>query len=340
MDNLLTRKSDIRTENNNNKKRRRTEMSTQQEKLAKLAAMFATSDNNDSRPSNYYRFWDMNLEESCTVRLLPDANEDNPMEFMVEKLMHNLQINGERKSVPCLTMYGEECPICKVSSAFYEEEGKESPNGKKYWRKKQHILQALVKQDPLPVNPETGENSEGKVRLLNISYQIFNVLKAALTSGDLEALPYDMREGYDFVIKKTQQGDWDKYDIGTNFVRRVSSLTEDEIAMCEEDMVDLATLIPAKPDLARVEAMLNAALTGEHYDDGFNNGDNTSAATPGSGGGTTAITEGSNTVAETATTVAAAESKTVADASAPAEGYAAKGNDVLAMILDRKSAEA
>jgi len=173
----------------------------------------------------------MKPEESCTVRLLPDANKDNPMEFLVEKLMHNLEINGERKTVPCLTMYGEECPICKVSSAFYKEEGKDSASGKKYWRKKQHILQALVQEDPLAPNPETGENSEGQVRLLNISFQIFNVLKEALTSGDLEALPYDMREGYDFIIKKTLQGEWDHYALGTKFVRRTSSLTEDEIAL-------------------------------------------------------------------------------------------------------------
>ena len=213
-------------------------MSTQKERVAALAAKFATSDNNDSRPSNYYRFWDMKPEESATVRLLPDADPNNPMEFMVEKLMHNLEINGERKTIPCLTMYGEECPICQVSSAFYKEEGKDSVNGKKYWRKKQHILQALVQEDPLAPNPETKENSEGQVRLLNISFQIYGVIKEALTSGDLEAVPYDMREGYDFVIKKTRQGDWDKYDLGTKFVRRTSSLTDDEIALCEEEMVN------------------------------------------------------------------------------------------------------
>ena len=310
-------------------------MSTQTEKLAALAAKFATTDNQDSRPSNYYRFWDMKPEESCTVRLLPDANKDNPMEFLVEKLMHNLEINGERKTVPCLTMYGEECPICKVSSAFYKEEGKESASGKKYWRKKQHILQALVQEDPLAPNPETGENSEGQVRLLNISFQIFNVLKEALTSGDLEALPYDMREGYDFIIKKTLQGEWDHYALGTKFVRRTSSLTEDEIALCEEEMVDLSTLIPAKPDLEKVEAMLNASLTGEHYDDGFDKGGNSAAAL------TPAATPAETPVAEaTTTTPAAAAAVEEPAASAPAGEYAAKGLDVLEMIKNRKASEA
>jgi len=314
-------------------------MSTQTEKLAALAAKFATTDNQDSRPSNYYRFWDMKPEESCTVRLLPDANKDNPMEFLVEKLMHNLEINGERKTVPCLTMYGEECPICKVSSAFYKEEGKDSASGKKYWRKKQHILQALVQEDPLAPNPETGENSEGQVRLLNISFQIFNVLKEALTSGDLEALPYDMREGYDFIIKKTLQGEWDHYALGTKFVRRTSSLTEDEIALCEEEMVDLSTLIPAKPDLEKVEAMLNASLTGEHYDDGFDNNKGGNAATPAATPAAS-VAESTTTVAETTTTPAAAAAVEEPAADAPAGEYAAKGNDVLEMIRNRKASEA
>jgi len=309
-------------------------MSTQKERVAALAAKFATSDNNDSRPSNYYRFWDMKPEESATVRLLPDADPNNPMEFMVEKLMHNLEINGERKTIPCLTMYGEECPICQVSSAFYKEEGKDSVNGKKYWRKKQHILQALVQEDPLAPNPETKENSEGQVRLLNISFQIYGVIKEALTSGDLEAVPYDMREGYDFVIKKTRQGDWDKYDLGTKFVRRTSSLTDDEIALCEEEMVNLSTLIPQKPDIDRVESMLNAALTGVHYDDGFDNGGNSQAAPTQVAGATT--TE----VVEAAVTETATPAVSEPAANAPAAEYTDKGNDVLAMIRDRKASEA
>ena len=282
-------------------------MSTQQEKLARMAAMFATSDNKESRPSNYYRFYDMNFNETATVRLLPDANKNNPMEFTVEKLMHNLTINGERRSVPCMKMYdpNAECPICKVSSAFYKEEGKDSPNGKKYWRKKQHILQCLVIDDPLPANPETGENSEGKIRYLNFGFQLFSVIKEALTGGDLEALPWDVNEGYDFVIKKTQQGDNAKYDLGSKFVRKQSSLTEDEIALVEEESIDLSTLIPPQMDIEKLEAMLNASLTGEHYDDGYNS--NTTASTPAAE--TPAATPAADPapVAEQAAPVAAAE---------------------------------
>jgi len=319
-------------------------MSTQKEKLAKMAAMFATPDNKDSRPSNYYKFWNMNYGDSATIRILPDADLNNEMEFTVEKFMHNMDINGEFKSVPCLKMYGEPCPACDVCSAFYKEEGKDSVNGKKYYRKKQNIVQALIIEDPLAPNPETGENSEGKIMYLNIGYQLFSVIKEALTSGDLDAVPWDVREGYDFVIKKTQQGDNAKYDVGSRFVRKQSSLTDDEIALVEAESINLSTLIPAAPTLEKVEAMLNAALTGAPYDDGF--GDNHSTSeTPATPAAVTEpapfvadATAAETPVAETApvTTPAVAEPT----ATAPAAEYADKGNDVLAMIRNRKAAEA
>lgn len=313
-------------------------MVNQKEKLAKFAAMFKPVDkDNDNRPSNYYRFWKMEFDQTATVRILPDADENNNMEFTVEKFMHNMEINGEFKSVPCLKMYGEPCPICEVSAAFYKEEGDKSVNGKQYYRKKQHIVQALILEDPLPPNTETGENSQGKVCYLNIGYQLFSVVEEALTSGDLAAVPWDINEGYDFVIKKTKSPDGNaKYDLGSKFVRINSSLDEDQIAIVTENSINLSTLIPQKPTLERVEGMLNAALTGEPYDDGYNNnsGGNSASATPGSGDGQAG--------AEATPTAAVAEKATTVAEEAPAatDANKAAGVDVLKMIRERKAAEA
>jgi len=235
--------------------------------LEQLTAAFKKQDTTESRPSNYYRFWDMKNDEKAVVRFLPDANEENPMGFMIEKLMHTLEINGEIKSVPCLKMYEEDCPICKVSSEYYKDEGKDSVNGKKYWRKKQHIVQALVVEDPIAADPETGENSEGKVKFLNLSYQLYSVIKEAFESGDLDAPPYLFKDGTDFIIKKTDGGQYPKYDIGSKFARRSSDLTEDEIALVEDESVDLSTLLPANPGYEKVSAMLMASLKGESYED-------------------------------------------------------------------------
>jgi len=297
--------------------------------LDELKSQFQKTDNYESRPSNYYRFWDMKYGETATIRFLPDKNDDNPLGFMVEKLMHTLEINGERRTIPCLKMYDESCPICRVSSEFYKEEGKDSVNGKKYWRKKQHIVQALIIEDPLPVNSETGENSEGKVRYLNLSFQLYSVIKEALTGGDLDAIPYDYEDGFEFVIKKTQQGENAKYDVGSNFARRSTSLTEEEIGFVNEEIIDLSTLIPGQPDEDKMDAMLNAALTGEYYDDGQHKSSYDTGASTAS---EPVVEKTTDQVSEPAVDSHAVTGTT--------EEYAEKGNSVLAAIRNRKKASA
>jgi len=234
--------------------------------MSQLQSAFKQPDRNEgSRPNNYYPFWNMKAGEQAVVRFLPDANPENPLGFMVEKLMHTLVINGENKSVPCLKMYGEDCPICKVSSGYYKQEDKE--NGKKYWRKKQHLVQALIIEDPLEADKETGENHEGKVRFLALGYQLFNVIKEAFESGELDEVPFAYEGGCNFIIKKTKQGDYDTYAVGSKFARRSSDLTEDEIAEVQDQMIDLSTLLPAHPGLEKVDGMLEAALTGTEFND-------------------------------------------------------------------------
>lgn len=211
---------------------------------------------------NYYRFWDMKFDETAVIRFLPDRNSENPLGFMVEKLSHSLTINGERKNVPCLKMYDEDCPVCKVSSSFYKEDNK--TEGKKYWRTKQHIAQALIIEDPLAAD-ETGENAEGKVKVINLSYQLFNVIKEALQSGELDEVPFSYENGYNFIIKKTKQGDYPSYAVGSRFKSKASSLSTEDVEVLMEDLVDLSTLLPKHPGEDKVSAMLQAALTGGAY---------------------------------------------------------------------------
>lgn len=218
-------------------------------------------------PSNYYPFYDMTTGQRATVRFLPDKNKSNQRKFLVEQVFHNLTINGKKSKVPCLTQYGEECPICKVSQEYYKTEGKDSPNGKKYWRKKQYIGQILVTNDPLPANEE-GETHAGKLRYITLGFQIYNIIKEAFAAdGELECVPYDMKGGYDFHIKKTSQGEYASYTTGTKFANAQRALTDEELAVAEETMVDLSTLLPKNPGLDVIQAKLNADLTGEEYKD-------------------------------------------------------------------------
>lgn len=233
--------------------------------LEQLRAGFKKEENSGqtSRPNNYYPFWNIPEGSQAVIRFLPDANSDNPMGFMVEKLMHTLTINGENKSTPCHKMYNDDCPICKVSSAFYKEDDK--VNGKKYWRKKQHLAQAIVVEDPLPPDEATGETHEGKVRFVALGYQLFNIIKDAFESGELDEIPYAFDGGCNFIIKKTKQGDYPSYSL-SKFARKSSDLDDDEVAMAEEHMVDLSSLLPQAPSMETTEGMLEAALTGKDYE--------------------------------------------------------------------------
>lgn len=234
--------------------------------IDQLRAAFKTDESRQSRPNNYYPFWNMKEGERAVIRFLPDKDPENPLGFMVEKLMHTLVINGENKSVPCMKMYDEDCPICKVSAAYYK--AKDDANGKKYWRKKQHLTQALIVEDPLPADSDSGETHEGKVRFIALGYQLYNIIKEAFESGDLDEIPFAYEGGCDFIIKKTAQGQYATYAVGSGFARKASDLDEDQVAIAEDQMIELSTLLPNSPELEKVEGMLEAALTGEEYDGG------------------------------------------------------------------------
>jgi len=245
---------------------------TQKRTLAEMKAAYSsttpTQNQNGPRDSNYYPFWDMQYNEKAVIRFVTDKNKDNPRGFLVEKVFHNLTINGQRTSVPCLSMYDEECPICKLSQEYYKAEDEE--NGKKYYKKRQNIAQAIIVEDPLPADKVTGETHEGKLRYLAINYQLYNIIKEAFAGDELEYTPDDEDNGYDFIIKKTEQGKYASYTLGTKFAGRSRPLTEDELVTVEESAIDLSTLLPKNPGVDKVRAQLNADVNGSSDDSGSN----------------------------------------------------------------------
>lgn len=294
--------------------------------LEQIRAAWKKPEQNEggNRPNNYYPFWNIADGQQAIVRFLPDKNSDNPFGFVVEKLMHTLTINGENKSVACLKMHGEDCPVCKVSSEYYKKEDKE--NGKKYWRKKQHIAQAIVIEDPLKADEQTKETHQGKVRFLALGYQLFQVIQAAFESGDLEERPESMEAGYDFVIKKTKQGDYSTYAVGSRFKPKSRPLTDEERQVADEQMIDLATLLPANPGEEKVAGMLTSALTGATYADD-SKGSKSKHPTPASG------------TSDSEEPAPAKASSKPAPASTPADADEDDGEEILAMIKNRRQAK-
>ena len=290
--------------------------------LDSIRNAFKTPERDDggSLPNNYFPFWNMKNDEQAIVRFLPDANEENPMGFLVEKVMHTLTINGERKSVPCLSMYGEPCPICAVSQQYYRADDKD--NGKKYWKKKQYLAQALVVEDPLPADEETKETHEGKVRYLALGWQLFNIIKTAFEDGELDEVPFAYEGGTNFIIRKSAQGEYSTYTIGSKFARKSTDLDEDTIANLQ--LIDLSTLLPKHPGLEKVEGMLEAALNGTEYVDESKSSTKPSAAT--------------STKDKVAAKIAAAEENSVTDSDDDA-GLEDEADKILAQIRQRKGSK-
>lgn len=236
--------------------------------LAQLRAQFNPEKNDGPREgfNNWYPFWNMKEGERVVLRFLPDKNEENKYGFVFHKLEHELVIGGEKKKVPCLKMWDEDCPICKVSREYYKVDDK--VNGKRFYVKKTFVVQALIVEDPLPPDAKTGETHKGQLRLVSLGQQIYQIIQDAFKSDDeLEAIPYDLQDGYDFIIKKSKQGEYASYAIGTKFGKQ-RTLTEAEIGIYEDKGVDLISVRPKHPGLDRVTGMLDAALTGSAYDVG------------------------------------------------------------------------
>lgn len=208
----------------------------------------------------YYPIWDMEDGDSAVIRFLPDLNTKNPMGFLVEKTVHNIQVNWESKNVPCLQMYGEKCPICAASKSFYD--AGDQVNGKQYWRRKWYYAQVLVVKD----NRRAGEKCDGRVMLLNVGYQLFNVIKAALASS-LSSAPFDYVTGCDFVLKKTGSDKYAGFVAGSGFIKPARALSDEELALAESKIINLSILLPPNPGVEKLKAMLDASLRGTKYEE-------------------------------------------------------------------------
>ncbi len=224
--------------------------------------------------NDVYPHWNIEENATATVRILPDKNEDNEDNFFIEKLEHKLSINGKDRKIPCIKMWGEKCPICELSAKYYKADkaagNKDSVQGKYYYFKRTSLMKALITKDPISYEGG-GESAVGQVKTLQFTYQLMNLINAALAEEDeekaLTALPWDLDEGYNFVIKKTKQGEYDNYSTGSGFSNKVTGIPEQYREAVEAGMVDLSTLLPANPGLEAVQKLLEAHLSGDDVED-------------------------------------------------------------------------
>ena len=243
-------------------------MTSKKPSLADLRAKFKAKaegkTGNFTGNSDVYPHWNIAENATAIIRILPDKNEDNENYFFIDKLEHKLSINGKDRKIPCVKMYGEKCPICELSSKYYKAEGKDSVQGKYYYFKRTSLLKALIIKDPIDYSGG-GESAEGQVKTVQFTYQLMKLINAALANEEeelaLEELPWDMEAGYNFLITKTKQGQYDNYST-SSFSNRVSAIADKYLDAVEEGRIDLSTLLPENPGLEKVQALLEAHLGG------------------------------------------------------------------------------
>lgn len=212
---------------------------------------------------NAYNVGKMPEDSKAIIRFIPDKNEENELAFTIELLSHYLTIDGKNKKVPCLKQYDKECPICKKSAEFYKVEGKGSVTGKRLYRQVVNATQALIVEDPIVY--QNGEKSAvGTVKILNLTFQLYNKVQSAFNDDDLEEVPWDFENGTDFMIRKeVVPGNPPRAGYtNSKFLRKSRPLTKEEMAVVEEQAINLSTLIPAEIPAEKLIEYLNADLNG------------------------------------------------------------------------------
>lgn len=284
-------------------------------KLDALKAAYekkTTAGTGDQTWKLFYPFWKMPDDGVATVRFLPDLDADNPLQFLVENLQHELVVNGEKKKVPCLSMWGEHCPICALSKQYYDEKNDEM--GKKYYRKKSYLGQCVVIESPIE------HNQNQLVKLIEFGPQVFKQIQAAFQSGDLDEAPHELKGGYNFRFRKTKTGSGQNSYTTSSFSPKQTDLDDELIAKL--NLFNLGDYRGKKPEVATVEALLLADRTGGSFRGGSDEG---SAPAP--------------KAAPTPAPAPAADTGSAEEASAPSAAPATgSGQSVLDMLRKKAAA--
>jgi len=228
--------------------------------LADLAAKFTPKNegNTQTHWKLFFNFWKAPVGSTSVVRFLPDADETNPMGFLLEHATHELFINGKKITVACPKhRNGGKCPICEMAAGFYDKnsENFENPSIKPLYRKKSYLGEVMVLETPL------AHDAEQLVKLIEFGPQVFKQIQAAFQAdGDLEEQPYEVKGGYNFRIRKTQTGSGQNSYSTSNFAPKQSDLADDLIEKIE--LLNLADYLPPVQSYDELKGLLEAHLNG------------------------------------------------------------------------------
>jgi hypothetical protein len=222
--------------------------------------------------TSIYRHWEMALNATATLRFLADGNTDNPF-FWVERDMIKLPFAGIKGKpeikplqvmVPCMQMYGEECPVLQEVRTWMKDPTLEEM-ARHYWKRRSYFYQGFVRESPF----HESDAPQNPIRQFIIGPQIHSLVLNMLMHRDLLESPCDIERGMDFTIKKTEKSGYANYDQSYwAFKESALSNTERE-AVDKFGLKDLGSRLPPKPNAEAVKVireMFEASIDGEMYD--------------------------------------------------------------------------
>ena len=221
-----------------------------------------------------YQFYNIPEGQTATFRFLPDKDDSNVFFWATRetiRLPFTSVVGGNfptdmpvQVTVPCMTMFGEICPISVITRPWWKDKAKEAL-ARTYYKKRSYITQGFVVSSPFQ---ETSV-PENPIRRALIGPSLLAKLKAGLTDAEMEHSPTDYLNGCDFRIRKTKKGEHNNYDT-SEWSRRTRGLTEAErLAIEQYGLFDLKQFLGTKPDAAGVElikAMFQASLAQRPFD--------------------------------------------------------------------------
>ena len=318
------------------------------------------SGSNTGGDNAIFPHWNIQENESTTLRFLPDGDSSNTF-FWAERQMIRLPFQGIKGQVdskpvtvqvPCMEMWEPvgSCPILSEVRPWFKDSSLEDM-GRKYWKKRSYVFQGFVRENPL-----TEENTpENPIRRFIMGPQLFNIIKASLMDPEMEELPTDSTAGLDFRVTKTTKGGYADYST-SKWARKESSLSEAEQSAIESHgLYTLNDFLPKKPSEAElniIKQMFEESVDGKPYDTEKYGAYYRPAGVSAPQGSTTSTTTATPSPAPAVTQpVAETTTETVAPASTPTaepiqtepapaqpvESTSAKrADDILAMIRDRQ----
>lgn len=231
---------------------------------------------NSNLDNTVFPFWNMGTGDESIIRFLPDGDNTNTY-FWAERQLINIPFSGvigagseyENKevvvSVPCVEMWGDQCPVHQEIRPWYKQNDPELEKlANVYWKKRTFLFQGLVRKSKL-----AEEAPENPIRKFWFKPQLFNLIKTIILDPEVMYSPTHYDNGLDFYLTKTKKGEWADYST-SRWARSTSPLTEEERNAIEKfGLFNLSESMPKKPsqqELTAIYEMFAASLDGAKYD--------------------------------------------------------------------------